>query len=425
MLTPHQQIIFDQVMEALKAGHKRIVLMGSAGVGKTFLATELINAFVHGNYFRSSKWFTEAVYVTAPTNKALSILQNKIPNHPNIIFKTVHSALKLKRNVNTKTGKVTFTPDFSEKNKPFEGCKIAFLDECSMLNTKLLEDLDDYQFPIIFLGDDKQLFPVGESNSPVFQRGYPVFELTEIIRQGAGNPIIDLSRNLALVKSRENRLVDERGYIFFNEKSKLVDNLAEANGTDALKYLAFTNDEVNAMNKLVRQRLYGTVNPEKIMLGETLVFNKPKGDIYTNQEVRVDSLAIITEPVRIPTAFSKFVGMEPTNTDTIKMRVYRINDTFNIIHKDSERMFNSVLKAIEGNCAKFGWNWKGKYFFEEQFADATYNHAITIHKSQGSTYREAILNVGNVMWNPNAEDRQRLLYTGVTRASNVLILNNA
>ena len=33
MLTQHQQEKFDEVVDLLKAGHKRIVLQGSAGVG--------------------------------------------------------------------------------------------------------------------------------------------------------------------------------------------------------------------------------------------------------------------------------------------------------------------------------------------------------------------------------------------------------
>jgi hypothetical protein len=56
--------------------------------------------------------------------------------------------------------------------------------------------LADYPFPIIFIGDNKQLNPVGEQVSPVFVQGYPKVELTEIIRQGEGNPIIELSRDL-------------------------------------------------------------------------------------------------------------------------------------------------------------------------------------------------------------------------------------
>lgn len=43
---------------------------------------------------------------------------------------------------------------------------------------------------------------------------------------------------------------------------------------------------------------------------------------------------------------------------------------------------------------------------------------------QGSTYKEAIINVGNLNLNKNAEEKQRLFYTAVTRASDLLVLSN-
>lgn len=426
-MTAHQEEVMGKVIACLESGQKRIILKGSAGVGKTFVARELVVWYLKSAMFTRSRWSNECIYVTAPTNKALAILQEKMPRDTDkITFKTVHAALKLRRDINTRTGEVKFVPDFSQaKNPPFEGCKAALLDECSMLSTALLDLLDDYQFPIIFLGDDKQLNPVGEPHSPVFNRGYPEFELTEIVRQGAGNPIIELSRNLSLIHKREPKIIEEVGYMYNNNKQLIIDNLAGVNGTDEMKYLSWANFDVDAMNTSVRKRLYGD-RPAKVEFGEILVFNAPYGDIYTNKEIKVEELRIITEEINVPTSFSKFNRGDgiPTAMDTIKMKVYRVNDTFNIVHEHSEQMYNIILKTIETNCRKFGWNWKGKFYFAEQFADVKYNHAITIHKSQGSTYGDTILNVGNVMANKNVEERARLLYTGVTRASKVLLLNN-
>ena len=424
-LTAHQKDIMGQVIECLKAGHKRIIIKGSAGVGKTFLVKEFVEWYLVSNFFVKSRWATETVYITAPTNKALAILQSKMINMVDgtTTFKTIHSALKLRRDVNSRTGDVKFVPDYSEKNRPFEGCKLAVLDECSMLPSALLNLLDDYPFPIIFTGDDKQLNPVGEDSSPVFNRGYPTFELTEIIRQGEGNPIIDLSRNLDLIFKREPKLIDGLGYVYSNDRARIINNLAEVNGTDEMKYLAWTNAEVDSMNTQVRKKLYGET-PARIEAKESLIFNAPLGDIFTNQEVKVEDVKIITEEVRIPTSFSRYDGTKPNVTDKIKMKVYRVNDEFNIIHEHSDSMYGVILTTLINNCKKFGWNWKGKFFFEEQFANVKYNHAISIHKSQGSTYSDAILNVGNANLNKNVEEKKRLFYTGITRAANVLLLNN-
>lgn len=422
--TSHQAQKMEEVINLVNEGYKRTTLTGEAGVGKTYVTKELLDHFLKNmKSLRNSKWASDAIYVTAPTNKALSILQAKIPAHPNIIFKTTHSALKMNRIVSDNEDKVYYKPVHTDKNPPFEGCALAIVDECSMLESKILNLIDPFNFPVIFIGDDQQLNPIGEDFSPVFKRQYPEVRLQEIVRQAEGNPIIELSRNLSIIKKRESNVVDGKGYIFQNDKTRIIENLAMVNGTDDLKYLAYTNSEVNSMNKRVRERLYGA-NPAKIELGETLVMDAPKGEHWVNKEIKIQDLKFITEKILIPTSTSKYTYNGPTNCDTIKMRVYRINDDFNIVHEQSQEMYNLILNSIVNSCTNYAWSWKAKYCFVEQFGQAKYNHAITIHKSQGSTYQEVVLNVGNINSNKKAVERKRMLYTGVTRAAKMLILNN-
>lgn len=431
MLTAHQEEKFNEIKTHLKNGHKRIIVQGSAGTGKTFLAGEVAK-FLKRDYGYNPNYNNGEVFVTAPTNKALAVLMSKVTAP--VQFKTIHSALKLKLFTNNKTGKRSFVKAFSRKDE-FRQCKAAMIDECSMLNTELEGSaegigepvrghLENYNFPIIYIGDDKQINPVGEPFSPVFHKNYPVVELTEIIRQGNGNPIIELSRDLDMIFFKTPKLIDGKGYVYDENKSGIIEALAEVNGTDEMKYLSFMNTDVDAMNKLVRERRYG--NPKRIEKLETLVFNSPMGEFYTNREVLVRDVDIITAFIGVPRHDTKFDENDSPvgNMDSIRLKFYRINDAFNVIHEDSDTIFKSVVQTLTYNCAKLGWGWKGKYWFEEQFADIKYNHAITVHKSQGSTYKHSVLNIGNIMFNKNAEERTRLLYTGVTRASDLVILNN-
>lgn len=430
-LTPHQQEKFDEVVALLRKGHTRIILQGSAGVGKTYLVGELVKYFKK-DYTINPNYNNGVVFVTAPTNKALAVLMGKV--NANVQFSTIHSALKLRRYVNPKTGQVTFTKGFSRQDD-FRQAKLVVIDETSMLNTAieggydkdnnyLRGYLDDYNFPIIYIGDDKQINPVGEPFSPVFHKGYPVVELTEIIRQGNGNPIIELSRDIDMLFFKTPNVIDGKGYIYNNNKSDLIDSLAEVNGTDEMKYLAFTNVDIDDMNKLVRERRYG--KPKKIEVGETIVFNSPYESFYTNKEEKVNHVEVITQEMPVPKQNTKFDrdGKPVNGTDFIKMKFYRINGAVNVVHEDSEVVFKKVVDSLKYNCSKLGWDWRGKFFFEELFADIKYNHAITVHKSQGSTYKTSIINIGNIMFNKNAEERQRLLYTAITRASDLIILNN-
>lgn len=438
-LTPHQAEVGNNVIIALRKGAKRIILKGSAGVGKTFLVGELVKA-IKKDFRINTDYNNGVVFATAPTNKALAVLQRKID--AKVEFKTIHSAFKMRMYTNSKTGVRKFIPTYSKirgNESDFRKAKACILDECSMVNTEFvggyrsINGESEYvqghldmvpNVPIIFVGDSKQLNPVLESISPIWNKDYPTFELIEIIRQGEGNPIIDLSRDIDLLYFKEPNIIDGKGYLYNNDRSTIIETLAEVNGTDEVKYLTYTNDDVDAINIAVRNRIYK--NPEKIELGEILVFNSPLGDIYTSKEVKVEALEIVTDLIPVAKYDTKFDKDDmPINTmDNVKMKFYRVNNSFMIVHEQSEQLFKTISKYLENNCNKRGWNWKAYYNFTELFADTKYNHAITVHKSQGSTYNQAIINIENIHLNRNTEERQRLLYTAITRASDLVILNN-
>ena len=433
-LTKHQQEKLDESLDILvNQKSNRLLIRGSAGVGKTYMVDMLLKEL------KGKIPSQKRIYCSAPTNKAVSVLKGKVQDDPRIDFITTHSALKLKRFINNKTGNVTFKPWFSDKYPPLKGVGLFIIDEASMLNESLLkfieEFADRFNVKVIFIGDDKQLNPVGEEDSEVFKAGYPEVELTEVVRQGEGNPIIFLSRNLDEIQFRENNLVEEEdsevglGYLFTNNKYKAINELAAINGTDDLKYLAWTNNEVDQVNYMVRQTIYGT--PNKIELGESLIFNSPYGEEYfTNEEIKVEDLGVAT-------CLFKYICKNKKATrefevKSIELKVYYINGKHEdkiptgvlVIHEDSEHIYKEICRQLN-NAAKFSdIEWKDYFSFAEKFADVKYNHAITVHKSQGSTYKQAIVNVSNLNLNKNSKERRRLMYTAITRASDTLILYN-
>lgn len=442
-LTPHQQEKEQQVIDLAETGHKRIVIIGSAGVGKTVLVASL------ARYFSECYW-NGFIYVTAPTNKALAVLKTKVEVHEgdNIILKTIHSALSLKKYDDPKTGKRTFIKGKKSgrvQADDFDFSRICIIDESSMLNSqiegncekgdkKVSGHLESYEGIVIYVGDNKQLNPVGEPFSPVFGKKYPTVELTEIIRQGEGNPIINLSRDLDMIYFKKSKIFPVsngtktisklNGYLYSDNMQTIVDNLAMVNGTDELKYLAYTNKEVDKMNGIVRERRYGT--PAKLELEETIIFNSPFDEFYTNQEVKVEKLDVIEWNVSLPTFYTTYdTSGNPINDkfDKVRLKCYIVNDSFKVVHEDSDKAFKEAAKEIKNKCLKIGWDWRGYYWFVEQFADIKYNHAITIHKSQGSTYKESILNIQDIGFCRDSAERERLLYTAVTRASNLVILH--
>lgn len=422
VLTPHQAVVLSEAKEIIEVG-KRLVIQGSAGVGKTFMVHTLIENL------RVNK--PTDIYCTAPTHKAVAVIKEKVL--ADITFTTIHSALKMKRSIG-RGGEWSFKPKFHPNYPPLANVKYLIIDEASMIDETMLDYIEEFadamNTTVIFLGDEKQLNPVGEDDSPVFMRNYPTVTLTEIVRQGAGNPIIDLSRDLNIVTTKVNNLIEEeKGYLFTLNRDKVIQELAEVNGTDEFKYLSYTNQDVNAVNKAVRMRIYGG-NPAKIELDETLVFNSPLGDDYfTNEEIKVESLESKVGNFDYPNAMmsdGEWRRQGEIEEDKpfreVIFKYYLINGHIPVIHEDSEKKYKDLVATLKQKAKLSEIKWPDFYSFVEQFADLKYNHALTIHKSQGSTYKKAVINLDNINYNRNPIEKKRLLYTAITRASDLLII---
>lgn len=425
-LTPHQEDILIQSLGILETGN-RLVITGKAGTGKTTLVKFLLKELKRREIDNVRKY--NKSICSAPTNKAVKVLKSKMTEGINEnYFQTTHSALKLKRHINIKTGSVTFKPEKIYKgNYPLKNVSILIIDEASMLNSKLLHYIEEsaLSIKVIFIGDEAQIPPVGESHSPVFYSDYPTVELTEIIRQAEGNPIIELSRNLNLIKSKTENRTSIGGYIFTENLFKVIKTLARVNGTDELKYLAWTNREVDFINNQVRNFIYGS--PSKIEIGESLIFNSPYGDYFTNEEIKVKKIEVsekkyLVYKVLNPEYNTSNLEAPRELIKYVLLKTYQINDSVYVLHEDSEMIYKEVVKHIKEMIGKNLLFWNSYYNFIESFADIKYNHAITVHKSQGSTYHQVIINVRDINFNKDKEEREKLLYTAITRAENLVVL---
>lgn len=154
--------------------------------------------------------------------------------------------------------------------------------------------------------------------------------------------------------------------------------LAAVNGTDELKYLAWTNQEVDTVNKVVRHQIYGE-NPAKIELGETIVFNAPYGKgkeiLYqTNEEIKVETLSIISNKFSIQ-------FLDKGEVTEVEYKIYLINNEVKVIHEESMAAFQKDIATMRVNCGRYLLSFKYRNDFIDSFADFKYNHAITVHKS--------------------------------------------
>jgi GTPase SAR1 family protein len=470
ILTPEQQEISDKAVQILKSS-KRLLIKGSAGTGKTTLVNQLIETLVNENVISK-----HSIVCAAPTHKALAILSSKITKNY-VTYQTIASVLSYRHSYCKKTGNSLFKPQINPKYPPLQNTKTLIIDEGSMLSLEQIVFLEKYgnSTKIIFIGDHRQLNPVGEEESTVFlgkpsffntqdQAGhftfsklisteaiigiyvpeyekqhvgfepYPEVELIQIVRQGPGNPVINLSRNISAIYDYKERLIEGKGFVYGTNYDKIVEELAIINGSDDLKYLAWTNEDVDKVNSDVRNKIY--VNPKRVELGESIIFDSPYGDQYmTNQELKIETLDIAEIVFTTPVVNTKGHDFK---TQDITLKCYILNgkqiDEWGtgelvwkgvfIIHEDSDKQFKYFGHHLFTHCKRGLLEQASRRQFLAKFADFKYNHALTIHKSQGSSFRRVILNVGNMAKNPTASEKQRLFYTGITRTMDLLILYN-
>ena len=406
------------MMKSLESGNTRIVLNGSAGVGKTTCVNELISKFILSGMYGGG-----TIYILAPTNKAVGVLISKNNEEDYKEFKTVHSALCLVKKVNEDTGKISFVKDPKRAKKVLDDADLVIIDEASMLNKDIIKMLVEFDIPMIFIGDKAQLPPVGETESAIFSSGYETFELTEIIRQTEGNPIIELSRNLEEVYNIENKInKNKEGYAYTNNLDVCIDKILK--DIDNVKYLSWTNADCDQKNRIIRERRYGE-DADDIMDGEIIVMTEPFGRFYyTSEEVKVSSVIVKDIPVNII-----FTGKEASTAENIAhsrmekiFKCYFVNNNMPIIHEDALNEYEATLKAIKSLISAKIATWKDFYAFKELFGYYNYSYALTVHKSQGSTYQTTIVNLSDLKRSYKYSEHDNLWYTAITRASKNLIL---
>jgi exodeoxyribonuclease-5 len=170
VLTAEQQAAATAIEDFLNFGLGRVfTVFGLAGTGKTTLLAEIARRY-------------PSALVCAPTGKAAAALRERFGRPAG----TIHSAFyRLKGTARDARGREV--KEFALRHR--DGAmanKLVLLDEASMIDAAMVEQLLGLGVTIIAFGDPGQLPPV--SGKPGFLRAD--YELTEIHRQARDSPII-------------------------------------------------------------------------------------------------------------------------------------------------------------------------------------------------------------------------------------------
>jgi exodeoxyribonuclease-5 len=387
--SPQQEKALQQVDTWIKDKKRKPIfrLFGYAGTGKTTLA----------KHFASN--LDGDVMFGAFTGKAAHVLKTKGCENASTIHSMIyHVAEKSRKNLIDleiqlaellKTHKETdekvisvrkaltnekrrsSQPSFSLKaDSDISKAALVVIDECSMVDQRMGEDLLSFGTPILVLGDPAQLPPI-MGGGFFTENCEPDVMLTEIHRQARDNPIIDMATRV-----RNGETLPLGQYVL--------------NKTNAEDILAA--DQVLVGKNLTRKMYNARIRQLKGFVGELPLQNDKLVCLRNNHDLGLLNGALWTV---------KDIAKIDEDNNRIEMAVAPEDG-------GQEVLLTAHMQPFLKNAEEMAW-WEKK---EAQEFD--YGYALTVHKSQGSQWDKVVLFDES---NSFKKDARRWLYTGITRAA--------
>ena len=425
-LTPKQQLAFNTIIESIE-NSTPVLLTGFAGTGKSTTIATIIKSLSH-----------KLITIATPTHKAAAVLSAMLETNgivsPNVKVTTIHKALG-KRPQRQGGGTMTF----SRPTKEIYG--ILIIDECSMIDAELFQDINEAapSASIVYVGDPAQLPPTSGNGllSPVFSAIEQRAHLSDIIRQGEDNPIIELSAALRRVMAASAHITvsdvvemvneyDKDGVkIGMIQKHEIADYCSDAlkNGLDC-RYLAYKNESIDKQTVAIRSMLHGR-DVQSFVIGEPVSSLTGIQNVINNNHEGV--ITAIGEPVLIQGIACLSVTLDDNLTVNaaidIKQKKNKEIGFFRMFEKlkaqsslttDFKEKANLLEQATEASAQG--------YMIKDSIAELRPCVASTVHKAQGSTFDVAVVDVADILTMRNRSEALQCLYVAVTRPKTYLIL---
>lgn len=411
-------------------------LSGYAGTGKTTVVSKLVAEL------------DAKVLVSAPTNKAVDVLGGKIPGGMHEA-KTIHAALGLRPRKQI-DGKIKFVRDENVKCTLHE-YDIAIIDEASMVSDEMLRLILKHRrnCKILFVGDPAQLPPVDDSNniSSVFNTDVVLlrFALKTVVRQAMDNPVIayatlvrtqaeDCSMPTLATANEFAGKNDERFIVASGGDTTLREWMvgAHQNGLQT-RILAYTNASIDGHNAAIHNALYPGI--PGFAAGEPVVINdgcehswflgaNTKARLTNGELLEVSSCELVQNPdyPDVPCYVVTFTDgrcvYAPVNRLDYQRKYKRLFDMASQCKlKANQSIDGNEERRLNAEARSYSFQ---AYSLKESFADISHAYAMTVHKSQGSTFHTVLFDWTASMRTMQRQDQRnaaKLLYVAATRAS--------
>ena len=461
-----QELMIKDFTEWWNTDNLIYTITGAAGTGKTYILNYLIRNVMKG----------KKIAVTAPTHKAVRVIEIMT----GVKGRTIHSLHGLRPNTALETFNIDSVKYDSLGTIHIKNYEIVIIDECSQINAGLfkLNELRarQYNVRIIYVGDRFQLPPVKEKISLSFNQSH-VFELTDIVRQEKGNPLLELLSiaredvkngkltSIDYLKANPTNLDVEKdvGYIVLSDKdfaNSCVSHFVSdefSKDIDYCRYGAYTNDTILNWNKYVRSKIIPN-NTEILDKNDVLLSYQNIVDANMNPII-INSEDYIIDDIYdrySEHGFREFVVNLRAVTDGRPASVM-IVDHLHLTFKYFYTVLNHLHEvAYYAHVNVRTQRWKEYYAFKNnhlvmiEFAlikpdgqsrgwvkkDIDYGYGCTIHKLQGSTIKNIFINIRDIVYYKKNNKYYRytdfskdyndimlkLIYTALSRASNKAII---
>ncbi|MBT2569133.1 ATP-dependent RecD-like DNA helicase [Planococcus sp. ISL-110] len=367
-----------------------MILTGGPGTGKTTVVRGLVEIYaeLHGlsldpkEYAKKKEPFP--IILAAPTGRAAK----RLSESTDLPAMTIHRLLGFNGQEKDE-----------ETEKEIEG-KLIIIDEMSMVDTWLAHQLlkavpEDAQ--LIFVGDQDQLPPVGPGQvlrDLLESKRIPTVELTDIYRQSSGSSIIELAHQMKSGQLPEDITVKTADRSFIKAGIDQIPSVVEKVVKSALSKGHSIKDiqvlapmykgpaGIDALNRLIQEM----VNPNPEGKRKELVF----GDITYRIGDKI--LQLVNQPES--NVFNGDMGEV--------VAILKAKETV-----EKQDMLVASFDGIEVTYERSDLN------------QLTLAYCCSIHKSQGSEFSTVIMPVVRGYMKML---RRNLLYTGITRSKDFLIL---
>lgn len=371
------------------------VLSGYAGTGKTTLLNEVVAAIEQGK--------GKKVIVTATTNKAVKVLMDRVDAKN---YSTIHSLLNIKpKQVGTKE---IFERDNFNKSESMGSFNLVIVDECSMISQKLLQIIyseNPGHTKVLFCGDPAQLQPINEDISECFE--FDPSTLTEVVRHGDA-----IAQKAKLVRQSHTHvgleeLLTDPEIVTVGKKEVWELFKGFRQNPDRVRMLCWTNAQVDYWNTVLRLSDYGAPTDHPWSIGDIVIANQPcidgKEIIMMNSEEG--------EVVHI---------VEESSYYKLKIDVYgRDKATVRVVKPEYLPELKLQLEMFA--TAKL---WKEYWKLKKHYHDIKHCYALTVHKSQGSTFQSVVMDWRNIHLNKELQNKNQLIYVAMTRAAEKVMIYN-